>query len=681
MRSGSFGFDLGASSGATSTTNSTMSSPTGSGHNNFVNVNGMQMKRPPQPNVLKVKNELVRKRSRDSIKTMLPGDNLSSKASAPSPKKSYSDAHFVSSLKCKPDPDVHPSRTNSGTGPSIVFRSQVYNPATDCYTVLAMPGPLHGLPDDLGAGMGLGLDAGQDFYFPSGAFPDDPYGAFPGHLGCYSNDTDLTNPSGYHAQLSCSLGGLMDPDFVDDTDLMNMLGTLDWNEPIPGAGAAESGGSTCNNSRPLSPYTDTTSSVSSARPNPAPRATAVAAASFTSATGKAPSSVPPAPAQPAALSSTAVGIADTGNCSAEDGPVHKKHRVAFSNVLEELELVSQAVRGNAAGAADGGADHISLFNLFQRDGAQSIGRLPPLRTLVEQARERSNKAKSAHASASAPASAPVVASTTAGSANTTSATAAAPAVSTGIDFDDHEFDFSNFMDEDFHTHSMDCGGGVIPLSHTAPAASSSTAPRGPSPAGMFPDANNILDASGGVNPGDALLNLNMVPSISAPNTAGNTPTVVQRKRGRPRKYSLTNPSAPVGTPSAATVKSLLPPLGQTNQGYAVPVNATVAQAYNFAVNSALSGNNGGEPFVPFASRSTSGDYGCSAQLSSLRVASHSGDQPSFVPSSLYNSSSADIRLGMTRTMSSESDTMLAAQFDLRLYDSADMGMGMLEDFE
>jgi hypothetical protein len=382
------------------------------------------------------------------------------------------------------------------------------------------------------------------------------------------------------------------------------------------------------------------------------------------------------------LSSTAVGIADTADCGGEDAPVHKKHRVAFSNVLEELELVSQAVRGNAASGADGAADHISLFDLFQRDGAQSIGRLPPLRTLVKQARERSNKAKSSVAASPAPSA---VAATSVGET-------AAPTASTGIDFDDHEFDFSNFMDEDFHTHSMDCGCGVIPLSHAAPAASSSAAPRGPSPAGAFPDASNILDASGGVNPGGALLNLNMVPSISAPNTANNTPTVVQRKRGRPRKYSLTNPSAPVGTPSAATAKSLLPPLGQTNtafpmhgaadhHGYAVPVNATVAQAYNFAVNSALSSsNNGGEPFVPFATRSTSGDYGCSAQLSSLRVASHSGDQPSFNSASFYNSS-ADIRLGLTRTMSSESDTMLAAQFDLRLYDSADMGMGMLEDFE
>jgi hypothetical protein len=381
-----------------------------------------------------------------------------------------------------------------------------------------------------------------------------------------------------------------------------------------------------------------------------------------------------------------VGIADTAECGGEDAPVHKKHRVAFSNVLEELELVSQAVRGNAAGV-DGAADHISLFDLFQRDGAQSVGRLPPLRTLVEQARERSNKSKSGGVPAPAPASRGTSTDATA-TIPASASSAAAPAASTGLDFDDHEFDFSNFMNEDFDAHGMDCGS-VIPLSHAGSAASSSATQRGPSPHGMFPDASNIMDASGGINPGGALLNLNMVPSVksvSAPSTANNTPTVVQRKRGRPRKYSLTNPSVPVGTPSAATAKSLLPPLGQNNSaygasdhhGYAVPVNATVAQAYNFAVNSAL-GNNNGEPFIPFAARSTSGDYGCSAQLSSLRVASHSGDQPSFNPSNFYNTS-ADIRLGLTRTMSSESDTMLAAQFDLRLYDS-DMGMGMLEDFE
>ena len=41
----------------------------------------------------------------------------------------------------------------------------------------------------------------------------------------------------------------------------------------------------------------------------------------------------------------------------------------------------------------------------------------------------------------------------------------------------------------------------------------------------------------------------------------------------------------------------------------------------------------------------------------------------------------DIRLGLTRTMSSESDTMMANCFDPKLYDDVSYGVGMLEDFE
>jgi hypothetical protein len=41
---------------------------------------------------------------------------------------------------------------------------------------------------------------------------------------------------------------------------------------------------------------------------------------------------------------------------------------------------------------------------------------------------------------------------------------------------------------------------------------------------------------------------------------------------------------------------------------------------------------------------------------------------------------ADIRLGMSRTMSSESDTMMAAVFDPRLTDEQHE-ISMLEDFE
>jgi hypothetical protein len=76
-------------------------------------------------------------------------------------------------------------------------------------------------------------------------------------------------------------------------------------------------------------------------------------------------------------------IATTGSSAGAGVPVSQppQHRQAFSNVIDELKMVTEVARSNDA-------DHISLFNLFQRDGAQSVGRLPPLRSLVARSLQR-----------------------------------------------------------------------------------------------------------------------------------------------------------------------------------------------------------------------------------------------------------------------------------------------------
>jgi hypothetical protein len=693
LQGGLYGYDPSGSSGHTSTATTALNSPSHAGHSTFLAAqlqHQQQLKR-AQLNAPKNKGDIARKRSRDSIKTMVPTDH---KPVPFSPKKgAYTDPQFAGALKGRPDPDVHPSRAHSTSSPVGPFRSGLYGAGGSNSS--SAPGPLYGLPDDLGAGMGLGLEVnGQDLFFPS--FPDDPTCSYTGALGSHSNDTDLTNP--YYSQhpSGCS-SGLSHHHIFDDADLANILGTIDWDEPVPTHVGSVS--STSTNSRPHSPATDSASSVG----------TAPAYAVYGGRSGyaitvaaplspkKIPSPIPSSQAlsaltqaQPQAMSMPQYDTVST----MDDAPVAKKHRVAFSNVLEELELVSEAVRVGSTSSAPGAstdADHISLFDLFQRDSAQTVGRLPPLRALVLQARERRNNHHS---------------TTAINGIAAISSDCAAPGSASGnhsgpVDFDSHEFDFGGLMDDE--PHPMD-GHVLSPEAphHAASVIQDAEPTASDDASNLFANGTSILDASGAINPGAALLTINMMPTApvgSAPNSASNTPSVAQRKRGRPRKHSISGPSGPVGTPGAATAKSLLPALTHSalhgtqfhphalpeGQGYLVPVNAAVAQAYNYAVSTALAASDTGA-YSPRLARSTSSDGSLSnaAHLASFRVnlTSTSGNCAEY-PTGSYMSGhyfGADIRLGMSRTMSSESDTMMAAVFDPRLTDEQHE-ISMLEDFE
>ena len=800
-RSGSFNYPdqiQGGLSGSTSCCSSTLSSPTGSGNNVF---NGMNII--TRPGVLSTtatttavnnsnngnmktnqRSDMVRKRSRDGLKSMLGstaagvgGGGSESRSVARSPRKNGTENNlFITALKNKVDPDVYPHRVYGST---ITMRNQIFinnnttSTGSDRFTpAVHMPGPLTGLPDDLGAGMGLGLDINQDLYFPGGSFPEDPY-LTGGHLDS-SNDTDLSNAAGFFMNPTCSDGcgsSSFDapPPTFDDLDLMNMLDTIDWNEPVVSSATADSTGSnTCNNSRPWSPMTDTASSVSSF--NPAAVAVTAAAASVqryvggtsmpststtttTTAPGhsKAPSPVPVPTTMPVAEQSTTTS---TSNSTEDmDAPVHKRHRVAFSNVIEELELVSQAVRRNSTAnlhssstttTTDPAAhEHISLFNLFQRDEPQAIGRLPPLRALVQQARERgclvAKTTEEENLLSASTTTTTTIPSTTTNKCNTdTTTTTTSSGGLHGLEFDDHDFDFAQFMGDDFQMEDNDpvislslptdnssrnssCDGSSNSSTSTQSCHHSmapAPAPHSPTSSNscmttissgasnnLFGNGPNILDANGGINANSGnLLTVNMMPSSKTPGSNSNTPQTIQRKRGRPRKHSISHPSAPASTPSASTAKSLLPALTQSvsytqlsyidshlhyqqQQQYAVPVNAAVAQAYNYAVSTALNSsnnhnNNTNTTSATNSPRPFTTQRSYSADFASNNPTTSYAPEFSYSPGNYYGYGS-DIRCGMSRTMSSESDTMMAAVFDPKIYDSAefDNTMGMLEDFE
>lgn len=723
IQSNSFAYDHVVYSGSTSTTNSTLSSPTCQGMNMHGGVfppGGMQVKRAPNVNILKVKGgELVRKRSRDSIKSMLPGEN---KPGMYSPKKSnFADPLYVASLKSRSDPDVYPSRSNSTTSPRLTFRTNVNANTYNSSSV--MPGPLTGLSDDLGVGMGLGLDIGNDFGFPSSQFPDEAFGSFGPHsgLGCASTDTDL------HFPLQ---GGYFDNDVFDDSDLMTILGDIDWNAPEPGLmGHSDSVSTTCANSRPLSPATDTASSVSSGLPSMTRAANTAAgtAGGTAAAAGTAGQTIPvKAPSPMPTIATTAAPVAQPLTCIVEnindtslidEAPSPKKHRVAYSNVIEELELVSQAVRENISGSpGTSDADHISLFDLFQRDGSQAVGRLPPLRALVDRARQRDSRARSMSEGIASPnaLSGQISANPSSHDNHTRTAhsnhhssnsnvNASVPSVN--MNFDDHDFDL---MGDDFpYDGQADVDSGGIDENMSSSCGPSHQVPPTPpasrtTSSDLFAGSASILDANGAINMNGTLLTLSMKPTVkvgSAPSSAASTPGMSHRKRGRPRKNSISNStSAPNGTPSASTAKSLLPAMthslggvplsmGSTSgaggfqhhqqhsdgQNYVVPVNAAVAQAYNYAVSAAL---NSSEYTPNHARRSMSSDH-VSALYTLPTAGGGGGGGAMYNPSAAFG---ADIRLGMTRTMSSESDNMMAAVFDPKLYDSNEMG-GMLDVFD
>ena len=700
MRSNSHGYDFGVSSGSTSHSNSALSSPNGS----TANVFSTNPKRGP-PNVLKVKGELVRKRSRDTMKS------TTHSAAAPSPKK-LDNSH----LKSKSG-EIEP--TSRYFGSSAPTSQSYYNPSgystmTGCSggggygTTVSMPAPVQ---ED------LGLDLVPDFYFPSSGFPEDPYGPYNPHLRTTSNDTDLTNHTPQYFNSAFGVGYSLTDGGEDDDGLMHLLDKIDWDEEVTQ--------STADNSRPLSPVTDTASSVGSHPTNHSSRVQlhnpvvpfalamtskgrheqpqAVSAVpSATTSTESVSSEISrlsaeyPAPSSPtseAMHASIATGIAMSAKATAqEDDDLQPQHRLTFSSVIDELKLVTKVAKSNLKnGAPSEDCDHISLFDLFQRDGAQSVGRLPPLRALVQHAIARGAVSATTTTTSVAPSSSHVI-----------STTDSAPA-GNSLEFDDHEFDFSSFMNDDFHYEpgSNNNGNGfdnqVLQMQFLSaePALTAAKGSNGPisgaeanhaaaASDAMFGSDSCVLDVTALTSSG-TLLTSTMQPS--APGSKNATPSVAQRKRGRPRKYSISVPAAPASTPSAATAKSLLsgPALAhalstqqyQSHQSqqdpYVVPVNATVLQAYNLAVSQST-----GSEFIQSA-RSFSGDsaYSSYNSYSSLH---HSPNGLAGYNDNAYLNG-PDIRLGLTRTMSSESDTMMANAFDLKLYDDTSYGVGMLEDFE
>lgn len=778
VRSGSHGFDLHSTSGSTSCSNSGVNSPNGSSANIF-----STSKR--TSNVPKVKGDLVRKRSRESLKSAAQGNAV------PSPKKS--NALESSYLKSKSGEIESTGRFYSAVPPTS---QTYYNPSG--YTSSGYTGSGYGtnvpghLPqDDLR--MGLGLDMVPDFYFPSSGFPEDPCAShYNPHLRTMSNDTDLTQHTPYYfgaafgGSFGCAEGGEQD---VDDDGLMHLLDKIDWEQE-----EEEAAHSTADNSRALSPVTDTASSVGShARSAHTPHAThghtahvhltnpvvpfalanlnnankcglvpdtaqPVSAATSTESVSSELSrlsaecthrgSTPLSPASQAMSASIATGIAmgaravhstysasnsnsttsTASNAATAESELQPKHRLAFCSVIDELKLVTKVARSNSSvsmsassGEESPEADHISLFDLFQRDGsgAGSVGRLPPLRSLVQAALARgvitADPVSTATLTANiATFSTNSVFKTEHTSNNASNATANA-LNNSGMDFDAHEFDFSSFMDDGFASfdgpsssvassgeNAFDPGMTHMQFSVGSDGASSShvaasVVSSGGASDGLFTES--IIDNSGALTT-PALLTHSMLPS--AGKTA--TPSVVQRKRGRPRKYSISVPAAPVSTPSATTAKSLLsgPALAHalsTQQyqcdmtyasEYVVPVNATVLQAFNLAVSGSTGGGNGGVSGAEYAqnSRSYSGDhtYSLRQSPSASSVGSSHSNTSTYLSSAALSSSqhafhADNVRLGLTRTMSSESDTMMANCFDPKLYDDVSYGVGMLEDFE
>lgn len=700
LRIGSFPYDMNniaASSGSSSTscTNSTLSSPTGSGANVFSI--GANIKRPGPINVSKRGGgELVRKRSRESMKSLIPGEM---KAAAPSPKKSnlQENSLFTASFKQKDsDGRLIPGMVvNRGYVPNM-YHASSYPQTNYGASGMMMPGPLPGLTDDLRLGMdnGMSLEHVQDFFFP-----DDPSSAYNRSL---SSETEHSNPQYYYPHMGVHAGGLLGH---EDDGLLNLLDNIDWDmEPS----SAESAGSTSTHSRPLSPLTDTASSVGSCpssavalrSPKNMTAAVAPVCTIGMSNVGCAMRDASPPSAFPTA-STQSPAKCDT-QAAAET--VQPQHRMAFSSVIDELKLMKEVVTNAGAGAHHSvDPDHITLFNLFQRDGAETVGRLPPLRSLVQRALGRIPTASTTN---------------TAGIAASRVEEAKVPEIHpTGIsapllgatgpvnslEFDEHDFDFSHFMNDDFH---YEPGSGFDNQAMQVQCPSTSAPTLGRAVSGTTEESSiashdlfcgnaNIMDSNGSLNAG-ALLSCNMLPNngnSAAPGSKTGTPSVVQRKRGRPRKHSISVPNAPVSTPSAtATAKALLsgPALvhalsTQQYQGFqsfdASMYNTSSAAPPASMAFSAPSGSFLANAISTADYAQNARSYSGDSSYSSLR---HSPNDPSaaFNPNTYF--AAPDIRSGMTRTMSSESDTMLAATFDPKLYDALDYGyggMGMLEDFE
>eukprot|EP01032_Pedospumella_encystans_P008180 gene8180-9739_t len=818
---GAYEYNHYSPSGGTSCSNSALSSPNGSSNSGF------STKR-AQPNVLKVKGELVRKRSRESLKSIAGALNTS--VSAPSPKKNNAAIESLKSRSHDAEPNqarfyaTHQPHSTNGNNHSQGY----YHPAgyssngymVGGYAAPVGPGPLSLPSDDLR--MGLGLDLVPDFFFPSSGFPEDPTMYNP-HQRTISNDTDLTNHTPQYFGMAFNSGyGLEGEHEIDDDNLLHLLDKIDWETDPPAESANQNGISTSyggysvfqrdnysanhsptDTSRPLSPVTDTASSVTSnnnmyhppstvAAPtsphhshrvhlnNPVvpfalanTKATAAASATHNSAANRVVHSTESVSSElsrlsadyaaqgtSAAVDNTAINtntISTSNNTSNTTNNVNEvnatslepKHRLAFSSVINELKLVTKVAKINPhttstvttaeeAAAADSGdeTDHISLFDLFQHNNyTSSVGRLPPLRSLVQSALARGIITDTSTVGICIPPST----STLIQENNSTTATATA-ATSSGMEFDDHEFDIASFMGDDFSAEDQLILSGGSVNAHSILSTSSGD--------------HNIANSFGGYSIGSgvdshmfvhndkhgeasdlpvlsaaALLNHTMQPSApsSGPNSRTATPSVVQRKRGRPRKNSMSVPAAPVSTPAATTAKSLLsgPALAHalstqqyytntmhSNSGtsgnaennssrsssadYVVPVNATVLQAYNAAIASTQNNNNSNSPGYnnglngyPLASRSYSNDAPSSYNFRTSPNSSHNNSNSSTIPNNSsnnpfhhpYSTYYPDIRQGLTRTMSSESDTMMANCFDPKLYDDEAYGMGMLEDFE